>query len=225
MTPEDVAALARQGAAERGIEFYFRDKLNFPGDIAVSTGNKVMNCPPRALPVFKPTELIGLAIGTHHDMQAFCVQNWTVQLSPTPGCEALLASVRRCLDAAIACCRVGERVSHIAAALEDAGRREGIHLSTHFAGSLIGTEPHMAPQIVRPRGLLKTDHTLSAGTMLSVFALGHAGKPKLRTADDGWTVRDTAGQLSAAFSHVVAVTDNGPLVLTATHPTTIAAPA
>ncbi|NHZ80305.1 M24 family metallopeptidase [Massilia sp. CCM 8695] len=206
MATADLADVAREQAATLGIGLSFRTKMGFPDDISACINTQAMNSVPNRNTLIKDGDIVKIAFGSTDGGGAFCVQNWSMQAGTIlPARRALLNDARDSLDDALAYCRPGIKVSELAARLARSAAEKGFWLSTEFAGHMIGQEPVMPPSIVQPKGLFATGHALTEGTVLSLFVLAHAARPRLDRRDDGWTVVDRKHGMSAAYSHMVRV--------------------
>lgn len=220
MTTADLADIARKAASEIEIEFSFRKKFSFPEDISVCRNHEIINGIPKHDSLIAEGDLVKLSLGTNESMSAFCTQTWTVLVGAektSPEKLRLLSSTKKCLNSAIEICTPGTKVSTIVTALNEVAKIENIVLSDSFVGHLIGKEPIMPPHFVLPKGLVGEDHALSVGTVFSLLALGHSTKPKEKLAEDKWTVVEKERLPSAAFSHMILISANGPQILTSTY--------
>lgn len=127
---------------------------------------------------------------------------------------ALLRVTEESLHRAIARARVGHRVSDIGAAVQEHVERHGFSVVREFVGHGIGQKLHEEPQIPN-YGPAGRGHRLAEGMVLAIEPMVNAGKAPVRVLSDGWTAVTKDGRLSAHFEHTVAVTREGPLVLTA----------
>ena len=126
----------------------------------------------------------------------------------------LIETTRAALDAAIAVAVVGNRTGDISATIGAVARQAGFRVNTDFGGHGVGRtmheEPHL-PNDGRPhRGL-----PLRAGLVLAIEPWLMTGTDELVTDDDGWTLRSADGSRAAHCEHTVAITADGPIVLTA----------
>jgi methionyl aminopeptidase len=126
----------------------------------------------------------------------------------------LIEVTSRALDAGIAAAQVGNRIGDISAAIGDIAHAAGYKVNTDFGGHGVGREMHGDPHIAndgRPhRGL-----PLKAGLVFAIEPWFMIGTDKIYTDADGWTLRSRDGSRAAHFEHTVAVTESGPLVLSA----------
>jgi methionyl aminopeptidase len=216
MSTLDVAELIRRAAREEGVDFYFREKLGFPDDASVCRNHEIMNGIPRSDRMLKDGDVVKIAFGLHREMRAFCSQTWTVSVGKKEA--ALLQHAQDALAETVGYCLPGATVSSIARQLRRAVETRGDFLSREYAGNFIGREPLLAPLIVEPSGLIRRDWVLSEGSVVSLVALTHPRKPRVGMQEDKWTSYDMAREVSACFSHLVQVTPDGPVVLTASYP-------
>lgn len=127
---------------------------------------------------------------------------------------ALIDVTSRALDAGIAAATVGNRIGDISAAIGDVARAGGYSINTDFGGHGVGRTMHGDPHIPndgRPgRGL-----PLRAGLVFAIEPWFMIGTDRIYTDKDGWTLRSADGSRAAHFEHTVAVTDDGPVILSA----------
>ncbi|WP_449066013.1 type I methionyl aminopeptidase [Planomonospora algeriensis] len=133
---------------------------------------------------------------------------------PRPADLALIATTQAALEAAIALCVPGGRLGDLGHAIARTGRAAGYGIPEDFGGHGIGRAMHEDPHVPnqgRPgRGL-----TLRPGLVLAIEPMFTAGGTDgYVTAPDGWTLSSTDGSRAAHIEHTVAVTDDGPRVLT-----------
>ncbi|MFM9877925.1 MAG: type I methionyl aminopeptidase [Rhodoglobus sp.] len=126
----------------------------------------------------------------------------------------LIDATSRALDAGIAAAVVGNRIGDISAAIGHVAHRAGLTVNLDFGGHGVGTIMHGDPHVPNDgragRGL-----PLRAGLVFAIEPWFMLGTKKLYTDDDGWTLRSADGSRAAHFEHTVAVTDDGPVVLSA----------
>ncbi len=125
----------------------------------------------------------------------------------------LLRVTQEALALAIEQARVGSRVSDLGHAVQTHVERNGFSVVREFVGHGIGTSLHEEPQIPN-YGEPGRGPRLREGMVLAIEPMVNMGKPGVKLLGDGWTAVTRDGSLSAHFEHTVAVTSNGPLVLT-----------
>ena len=127
----------------------------------------------------------------------------------------LLAACEGSLWAGIAAMQVGNRLRDIGAAVEDHVMGSGDYgIVAEYGGHGIGTEMHQDPHVLNYRTRVRGPK-LVPGMVLAIEPMINVGAAKTVLLDDGWTVATADGSLSAHFEHTVAVTADGPWVLTA----------
>jgi methionyl aminopeptidase len=133
-----------------------------------------------------------------------------------PELLALSRVTEEALWAGIAAVRPGARLSDIGHAVESTVRPHGYGLLTDYTGHGIGTAMHEPPDVlnVAPRGPGR-GMALEAGMALAIEPMATLGGPEVDEQDDGWTVVTVDGAQAAHWEHSVAVTPDGPWVLTA----------
>lgn len=125
----------------------------------------------------------------------------------------LLAVTRDSLEKAIEQVRVGRRLSDIGHAVQSHVEAHGFSVVREFVGHGIGEELHEDPQVPN-YGQPGRGPKLAEGMVLAIEPMVAMGKPDVRVLADGWTAVTRDGSLAAHFEHTVAVTADGPLVLT-----------
>jgi methionyl aminopeptidase len=134
--------------------------------------------------------------------------------TPRPEDLALIETTSRALDAGIAAARVGNKLGDISAAIGDVAHAARLRVNTDFGGHGVGRTMHGDPHVPndgrRGRGL-----PLRAGLVFAIEPWFMLGTDKIFTDPDGWTLRSKDGSRAAHFEHTVAITDDGPVVLSA----------
>jgi methionyl aminopeptidase len=133
--------------------------------------------------------------------------------SPQDGDLDLIDAAERALDAAIKVAQVGNRIGDISAAIAEVGRAAGYEPNTQFGGHGVGRtmhgEPHVPNDGTPGRGL-----PLRPGLVIAIEPWFMAGTSSIYTDPDGWTLRSADGSRGAHAEHTVAITPDGPLILT-----------
>lgn len=125
----------------------------------------------------------------------------------------LLRITKRSLELGIEAAVIGGRLSDISSAVQTCVEKEGYSVVREFVGHGIGRELHEAPQIPNfgPPG---QGPRLKAGMVLAIEPMINMGRPEVKILEDGWTAVTVDGRPSAHFEHTVAVTEDGPEILT-----------
>jgi methionyl aminopeptidase len=128
--------------------------------------------------------------------------------------KRLLAVTEESLEMAIDRVRAGNRLFDICGTVEKHVLSNGFSIVREFVGHGIGTSLHEEPQIPNYVDRRGENPRLKAGMVLAIEPMVNAGKPETKVLSDKWTAVAKDGSYSAHFEHMVAVTDNGPWVLT-----------
>jgi len=188
----------------------------FTGSICASVGPEVVHGIPRHDRVLVEGELVSIDCGAvlagwHGDAAV------TVPVGEcAPELLELSAVTRQAMWAGLAAVRDGGRLSDVGAAVEGVVRPRGYGIVDGYTGHGIGTKMHEPPYVpnTAPEGPGR-GMALTPGIVLAVEPMVTLGDPDVRELDDGWTVVTLDGSAAAHWEHTVAVTPDGPWVLTA----------
>jgi methionyl aminopeptidase len=133
--------------------------------------------------------------------------------APSPEAETLVRVTREALEAGIARLRVGGRLSDVGHAVQRVAEAAGFSLVREYAGHGIGRALHEDPQVPN-YGDPGRGPVIKEGLVVAVEPMVNAGDWRTRVLPDRWTVVTADGSLSAHFEHTIAVTAEGPEVLT-----------
>ncbi|MFD0927869.1 type I methionyl aminopeptidase [Williamsia deligens] len=153
---------------------------------------------------------------------AISVDGWVADSAVTvvvgdpadPADVALVDSTRRALDAGIAAAVPGNRLGDVSAAIGAVADAGGYRVNTDFGGHGLGRTMHEDPHVSN-RGRPGKGLRLRPGMTLALEPWWSRGAPDLVVDEDGWTLRAADGSRTAHSEHTIAVTDDGPRVLTA----------
>jgi methionyl aminopeptidase len=131
----------------------------------------------------------------------------------SPQAQRLLDVTRESLDIGIRSALVGNRIGDISAAVQEHVERAGFNVVRQFVGHGIGRDMHEDPQVPN-FGIAGRGPLLKPGMVLAIEPMVNAGGPDVALLGDGWTVVTVDHSLSAYFEHSVAITTDGPEILT-----------
>ena len=206
---EDVEAyIHREGAAPA-----FKGYRGFPATVCVSINEEVVHGIPSPRRKIHEGDIVGLDLGCIVEgYYADCA--FTLPVGPVPAdVQKLLDVTRESLDRAIQECRPERRLSDVSHAVQSHVEAHGLSIVRAFVGHGIGRALHEEPQIPN-FGDPGRGPQLRAGMVLAIEPMVTMGSWEVRILDDGWTAVTQDGSLAAHFEHTVAVTENGPEVLT-----------
>jgi methionyl aminopeptidase len=134
--------------------------------------------------------------------------------TPRPEDQRLIEVTSHALDEGIAAAVVGNRTGDVSAAIGAVARKAGLKVNLDFGGHGVGRIMHGDPHIAND-GKPKRGLPLRPGLVFAIEPWFMLGTKRLYTDEDGWTLRSDDGSRAAHFEHTIAVTEDGPLVLSA----------
>lgn len=149
-----------------------------------------------------------------HGWVADAALSFVVGGDPTPQDRQLIETTEQALAAAIEVARPGNRIGDISAAIGAVSRAAGYRVNTEFGGHGVGRTMHGEPHVVND-GRPGRGFKLQPGLVIAIEPWLMAGTDRLRIDPDGWTLRSADGSRTAHSEHTVAITEDGPLILTA----------
>jgi methionyl aminopeptidase len=211
ITTLEIDRIAGRATAARGAEPAFLGYHGYPAVICVSVNDEVVHGIPSRR-VLEEGDIVGLDFGVlyrgFHGDSAYTVPVGTA----APGALRLLETTREALARAVGAARPDARLGDLGFAVQSYVEARGYSVVRDFVGHGIGRRLHEPPQVPN-FGAPGTGMRLRPGLVLALEPMVNAGGWEVRTLDDGWTAVTTDGQLSAHFEHTIAVTDDGPEVL------------
>jgi methionyl aminopeptidase len=193
----------------------FKGYRGFPGSICASPNAMVVHGIPGPNRLGKG-DVISIDIGvTYEGWVADGAVTFGVG-TVTPVAEKLLEVTRRSLFDAVEQCRPGNRLGDVSHAVQQTVESEGLSVVRSLVGHGIGRDMHEEPQIPN-YGAPGKGPLLEPGMVLAVEPMTTAGRHMVRMGDDGWAIYAQDGSLAAHFEFTVAVTENGPRILTPWH--------
>jgi methionyl aminopeptidase len=206
---EEVETFIRQQGAVPAFKGY----RGFPATVCISINEEIVHGIPSPHRRIKEGDIVGLDLGCIVEgYYADCA--FTLPLGDIPPrVRQLLDVTRESLDLAIAECRPGRRVSDVSHAVQCHVEEHGFSVVRAFVGHGIGRQLHEDPQVPN-FGDPGRGPQLKPGMVLAVEPMVTMGTHEVRILDDHWTAVTADGSLAAHFEHTIAVTDDGPEVLT-----------
>lgn len=210
----DLERAAEEKIKELGAKPAFKGYHDYPCVLCTSVNNEIIHGIPSSKRVLKGGDIVSIDCGVVLDGY-FGDAAITVPVgnSLKPELKKLLDVTESSLKRAIQEVRLGKTLGDIGAAVQEYVEANGFSVVREFVGHGIGTELHEDPQVpnfgVRGHGT-----RLREGMVLAIEPMVNIGKPEARVLGDKWTAVTVDGSYSAHFEHCVAVTRNGPMVLT-----------
>jgi methionyl aminopeptidase len=211
-TTEELDALAESVIREAGAAPAFKGYHGFPATLCTSVDGEVVHGIPGSR-ILREGQILSVDCGAIVDgYYGDSAMTFPVG-SIAPEARRLMDVTREALSAGIAQCIPGMRLHDISAAVQRVAEGAGFSVVREYVGHGIGRSMHEDPQVPN-YGRAGTGPTLKAGMVLAIEPMVNAGGAEVRALDDGWTVVTEDGSLSAHFEHTVAVTEDGPSILT-----------
>lgn len=191
----------------------FKGYRGFPGSICASPNDMIVHGIPADDVVLADGDILSIDVGVTR--QGFVGDSAvTIAIGDVPDAtRALLRTCQASLFAAVEACQPGCRLGDIGAAVQSVVEGAGFAVVRDLVGHGVGRSMHEDPQ-VRNYGEAGGGPLLKPGTTLAIEPMITAGAYDIRIDDDGWSIFTTDGSLAAHFEHTVAITDDGPRVLT-----------
>ncbi len=191
----------------------FKGLYGFPGSVCISVNHEIVHGIPSKKRTLVEGDIVSLDVGVKYD-GFFTDAAETVAVGAISAEDQRLLDVTRAsLDAGIAAAVAGNHVGDIGHAVQTVVERAGFSVVRELVGHGVGHGPHEDPQVPN-HGKPKRGTKLMPGLTIAIEPMVNAGLPGTRTLQDRWTVVTVDGKRSAHFEHTVAVTENGPRVLT-----------
>ncbi len=220
VTTQDLEAAAEKMIAAAGARPAFKGYYapsagtKYPFVLCTSVNHEVVHGMPSAKRVLKPGDIVsidtGVQLNGYYGDSAI-----TVPVGDVPEqVQKLLKVTEDSLELAIQQARAGNRLFDICGAVERHVTSNGFSIVREYVGHGIGTQLHEEPQIPNYIDRKNENPRLKEGMVLAIEPMVNSGKPDTKVLPDRWTAVTQDGSYSAHFEHCVAVTANGPWVLT-----------
>ncbi|MCC7140113.1 MAG: type I methionyl aminopeptidase [Planctomycetes bacterium] len=193
----------------------FKGYHGYPASTCISVNDQVVHGIPGTRRL-KDGDVVGIDVGAR--LKGYVGDNAATVCVGKVGEKArlLVDTTRECLERAVRECVPGRRLSDIGRAVQAHAEARGFSLVREYAGHGIGTRMHEDPQVPNyvDDATLRRDLVLREGLCIAIEPMLNAGRADVYTLDDDWTVVTKDGSLSAHWEDTVAVTKDGPVVLT-----------
>ena len=214
VTTMDLERAAEKKIAELGATPAFKGYRDYPCVLCTSVNNEIVHGIPSEKRTLKAGDIVsidcGVVLDGYYGDSAITV---AVGEKVDPELQKLLEVTQAALYRAIEKMRIGNTVGDVGSAVQEVVEANGFSVVREFVGHGIGTRLHEDPQVPN-YGTRGQGQRLLEGMVLAIEPMVNAGKPGARVLADNWTAVTEDGSYSAHFEHCVAVTKNGPLILT-----------
>ncbi len=216
VTTADLDAVAERSIRDQGAApSFLHYKGTYPATICASVNEEIVHGIPSKKRALRTGDVLSLDCGAIWDgFQGDSAVTVIVGGEPpTPEAEKLVRVTEDALDAAIQAIRPGGRLSDIGSAIQQVVEGAGFTLVREYGGHGIGRAMHEDP-FIQNFGKPGRGPELKPGLVIAVEPMAMLGGYETRVLPDGWTVVTADGSLAAHFEHTIAVTGDGPEVLT-----------
>ena len=212
VTTQELDDLADEFIRSRGGTPTFKGYRGYPASICTSPNEMVVHGIPGPY-TLKDGDILSVDVGVTLD--GFVADSaYTFPIGDVSAeAERLLEGCQAALAAGIEQCRVGNRLSDISHAIQVTTEEQGFSVVRSLVGHGVGRSMHEEPQVPN-YGEPGRGPKLSPGVTIAIEPMITAGAEDIVLADDRWSISTADGSLAAHFEHTVAVTENGPRILT-----------
>ena len=220
MSTLDLDELAENHIRAAGGVPTFKGYRGFPGSICASPNTMIVHGIPSEEVVLADGDILSIDVGVTR--QGFVGDSAvTIAIGEVPErTKQLLRTCQASLQAAVEVCQVGGRLGDIGAAVQGVVEDAGFAVVRDLVGHGVGRSMHEDPQ-VKNYGQAGTGGELKPGMTLAIEPMITDGAYEILIDDDGWSIFTVDDSLAAHFEHTVAITDEGPRVLTLVNGTSI----
>ena len=209
--------LAEEYTISKGFIPAFKGYQNFPSSICASINNEVVHGLPSKNRILKQGDIIGVDFGVY-DGTFYADSAFTFPVgNVSENITKLLNVTKESLNLGIQKAQVGNKIYDISKAIQDHIEKNGFTVVRSYVGHGIGKDLHEEPHV--PNFILDNNDRsksmkLKEGMVLAIEPMVNIGNFEVELSNDNWTVKTCDGSLSAHFEHTVALTKNGPKILT-----------
>lgn len=214
VTTLELDAIAERVIRSAGATPTFKGYCGFPGTICASVNDQIVHGIPSSSVVLRDGDIVSVDVGA--TFGGWVGDNaWTFYCGePTREAQALCEVTRDCLKAAIRQAVPGNRLGDVGDAVQRLAEKHGFGVVRDYTGHGVGHDMHEEPNVPnygkRGRGV-----RLQSGMVIAIEPMITLGNQANDVAGNGWTVSTLDGSLAAHYENTVAITDDGPVVLTA----------
>jgi methionyl aminopeptidase len=214
VTTMDLERAAEKKIKELGAKPAFKGYYDYPCVLCTSVNQEIVHGIPSPKRMLKDGDIVsidcGVVLDGYYGDAAITVP---VGEKLAPEVQKLLEVTEASLYRGIAAAQIGNTVGDVGAAVQELVEANGFSVVREFVGHGIGTRLHEDPQVPN-YGTRGHGARLREGMVIAIEPMVNAGTPGARVLDDKWTAVTEDGSFSAHFEHCVAVTENGPVILT-----------
>ncbi|MEW6443681.1 MAG: type I methionyl aminopeptidase [bacterium] len=215
VTTRELDALAEKYIKKRRARSAFKGYRGYPNCLCTSVNEVIVHGVPSSSEL-REGDILSMDCGVYYK-GFYGDAAVTIPIGEIPEeTRTLVRTTEECLQRAIDEMKEGNRLSDISFAIQQHAESRGFSVVRDFVGHGIGRQLHEDPQVPN-YGVSGTGVRLKTGMVLAIEPMVNQGHWSVRILEDGWTAVTSDGSLSAHFEHSVAITENGPFVLSRLH--------
>ena len=213
MSTLDIDKLGERLIRSHGCIPSFKNYNGYPASICVSVNDEIVHGIPNKHRILKDGDIVSLDAGTiYKGYHSDAARTWAVG-NVSPEAQKLMDVTKQCFYEGIKFAKAGNHLNDISTAIQAYAEKFGYGVVRELVGHGIGTHLHEDPEVpnfaTKKKGIL-----LQPGMTLAIEPMINAVGEDVKVLPDGWTVLTKSGSLSAHFEHSVAITSEGPVILT-----------
>lgn len=209
----EIDEIAYNFIKKNGAQPNFLNYGGFPATACISINDEVIHGIPSKKRILQPGDIVSIDLGAC--MNGFNGDNaatfYVGEVSPIA--KRLCEVTKESLNQAIAVALPGNRIGDIGYAVQQYVEKNGFSVVRDFVGHGVGEKLHEEPSVPN-FGTSGRGVRLLPGMTLAIEPMVNQGSYRVKTLSDGWTVKTQDGKLSAHFEHTIAITKDGPVILT-----------
>lgn len=213
MTTLELDTLIREYIVKSGAKPSFLGYGGFPGSACISINEEVIHGIPSADRVIKDGDIVKVDVGAYYkgfhgdSANTFAVGNVSDEA------KKLIEVTKEAFYKGVECARPGMRLGDIGSAVQKHAEENGFSVVRKYVGHGVGHDLHESPDVPN-FGIAGRGARLYPGMVIAIEPMINAGVYEVRELSDEWTVVTADGKLSAHYEHTVAITEEGPILLT-----------
>lgn len=212
-TTMDINRVVEEAITSRGAKPSFKGYGGFPAAACISVNQQIIHGIPSGKVKIREGDIVSIDVGAfykgYHGDTAFTVGAGVC----SPEAEQLMAVTQKCLEIGIAAALPGNRLGDVGSAVQAYAESFGYGVVREYTGHGVGRNLHEDPSVPN-YGEAGKGRRLLPGMTIAIEPMINLKGAGIRQLSDGWTVETASGLPAAHFEHTVAITDNGPVILT-----------
>ena len=213
VTTEEIDRIAYEYIIKQGAKPNFLNYNGFPATACISINDEVIHGIPSKKRIIKEGDIVSIDLGAILDGYNGDNAATFAAGKISPEAERLINTTKESLYEGIKAAVAGGRIGDISNAVQKYCEERGFSVVRDFVGHGIGTKLHEDPAVPN-YGTPGRGVRLLPGMTIAIEPMINMGGAGIRQLPDGWTIKTKDGSLSAHFEHTIAITSNGPVILT-----------